>query len=40
MRNMIHINAFLDSSEEKLIEKLEKAFIETKEIIDYIEEKI
>ncbi len=37
MRNLVHINAFLTSSEYKLIEKLEQAFIDTKNIINSIE---
>ena len=40
MRNLVHINALLTYSEDKLIEELEKAFIDTKVIIDYIEDKI
>lgn len=38
MRNLVHINALISMSESKLIEELEKAFIETKEILDYIED--
>ncbi len=37
MRNLIHINAFLVSNEYKLVEELEKAFNDTKYILDYIE---
>ncbi|MDD2870756.1 MAG: hypothetical protein PHS49_02100 [Candidatus Gracilibacteria bacterium] len=40
MRNLIHINAFLVSNEYKLIEEIEKAFIDTKDILDYIEENL
>jgi hypothetical protein len=40
MRNLVHINAFMNMSEAKLIQELEKAFIETKEILDYIEDNI
>lgn len=40
MRNLVHINALLHSEEYKLIEKLEKAFIDTKDILDYIEKNI
>ncbi len=36
MRNMIHIKVFIDYNEYQLIETLEKAFIDTKEIFDYI----
>jgi hypothetical protein len=37
MRNIVHINAFMDVSEQKLIKKLEQAFIDAKEIFDYFE---
>lgn len=37
MRNLVHINAFMNMNETKLIQELEKSFIETKEILDYIE---
>lgn len=40
MRNLVHINAFLNYDEEKIIWKLEEAFIDTKEILDYIEDNI
>lgn len=40
MRNLVHINALLTYSEDKLIQELEKAFQDAKIIIDYIEEKI
>ncbi|GEM_PF-2805664 len=40
MRNLVHINAFLNYDEEKIANKLEKAFINTKEIIDYIKNNI
>ncbi|NUJ98110.1 hypothetical protein HGA92_04990 [Candidatus Gracilibacteria bacterium] len=40
MRNLVHINAFLGYNEYKLIQELEKAFINTKIIVDYIENNI
>ena len=40
MRNLVHINAFLEFNEIELIEELKKSFIDTKEIFDYIECKI
>jgi len=40
MRNLVHIKAFLEYSEVELIKELKKAFIDTKEIIDYIEDNI
>lgn len=39
MRNLVHINALLNYSEDKLIEELEKAFNDTKTILDYIKNK-
>jgi hypothetical protein len=40
MRNLVHIKVFLDYDEHELIVLLQEAFIETKEIFDYIEENI
>ncbi len=40
MRNLVHVNAFLDFDEIELIKELEKIFLDTKEIFDYIESNI
>ena len=40
MRNLVHINAFLNNDEYELITELKNAFIDTKEIFDYIEWKL
>jgi len=40
MRNLVHINAFLINNEYWLIKELEKAFLDTKEIFNYIESKL
>ena len=40
MRNLVHINAFLNNDEYELITELKNAFIDTKEIFDYIEDRL
>ena len=39
MRNLVHINAFLNNSEYNLLKELQKSFINTKDIFDYVEER-
>lgn len=40
MRNLVHVNAFLQNNEYELIKELQKAFVDTKEIFNYIEDNI
>lgn len=40
MRNLVHINALINYNEEDIFYKLSEAFINTKEIIDYIKNNI